>query len=47
VTLAGGLRTWRDANLPVEKAQARIAETKSDENKAKPVADKGKGNRNK
>jgi rhodanese-related sulfurtransferase len=36
VTLAGGLRTWRDANLPVEKAG---------DDKPKAAPDKGKGNR--
>jgi rhodanese-related sulfurtransferase len=40
VTLAGGLRTWREANLPVEKAEAKNAD-----DKAKPAADKGKGQR--
>lgn len=48
VTLGGGLRTWREANLPVEKAETKTetkSETKSDDNKAKPSTDKGKGNR--
>ena len=42
VTLAGGLRSWREANLPVEKAETK---TNGDENKAKPTAEKGKGQR--